>query len=60
MIVREVIVESIGGPQKHIIIERDDGSFMSFPVDLENPNYANIMQLVAEGKLTIAPAEGAN
>jgi hypothetical protein len=25
----------------------------------EDPDYANIMQLVAEGKLTIAPAEGA-
>jgi hypothetical protein len=57
MTVREIIVDSLNGPQKHIIIERDDGSFMSFPADLENPNYANIMQLVAEGKLTIAPAE---
>ena len=57
MTVREIIVESIGGPQKHIVIERDDGSFMSFPADLENQNYQELMQLVAEGKLTIAPAE---
>jgi hypothetical protein len=30
------------------------------PLDPANTDYANIMQLVAEGKLTIAPAEGAN
>ena len=29
------------------------------PLDPANTDYANIMQLVAEGKLTIAPAEGA-
>ena len=28
------------------------------PIDPANVDYANIMQLVAEGKLTIAPAEG--
>lgn len=34
---------------------------MSFvPIDPENTDYANMMTLVAEGKLTIAPAEGAN
>jgi len=27
------------------------------PIDPANTDYANIMQLVAEGKLTIAPAE---
>lgn len=57
MTVREITVDGISGPQKHIIIERDDGSFMSFPADPENPNYKELMQLVAEGKLTIAPAE---
>jgi len=30
------------------------------PLDPANTDYANLMQLVAEGKLTIAPAEGAN
>lgn len=30
------------------------------PLDPANTDYANIMALVAEGKLTIAPAEGAN
>lgn len=29
------------------------------PLDPANTDYANIMALVAEGKLTIAPAEGA-
>ena len=29
------------------------------PVDPANTDYQNIMKLVAEGKLTIAPAEGA-
>jgi hypothetical protein len=28
------------------------------PLDPANTDYQNIMQLVAEGKLTIAPAEG--
>jgi hypothetical protein len=30
------------------------------PIDPANTDYANMMTLVAEGKLTIAPAEGAN
>jgi hypothetical protein len=30
------------------------------PLDPANTDYQNIMALVAEGKLTIAPAEGAN
>ena len=30
------------------------------PLDENNTDYANIMQLVTEGKLTIAPAEGAS
>ena len=29
------------------------------PIDPANTDYANIMQLVAAGELTIAPAEGA-
>lgn len=29
------------------------------PIDPANVDYQNIMALVAEGKLTIAPAEGA-
>lgn len=29
------------------------------PIDPENTDYQNIMQLVAEGKLVIQPADGA-
>jgi hypothetical protein len=42
------------------IIKYIDGEFaLAIPLNPENSDYANIMQLVAEGKLTIAPAEGA-
>lgn len=40
-------------------IRCDINGVMSFvPIDPANTDYANIMALVAEGKLTIAPAEG--
>ena len=55
---KEITVDSLGGSQKHILIEHDDGSFTSFPADLNNQNYVALMALVAEGQLTIAPAEG--
>ena len=42
-------------------IKVDINSLPSFvPLDEANSDYAAIMALVAEGKLTIAPAEGAN
>ena len=41
-----------------ISIRVDINGVNSFvPLDPANTDYANIMQLVAEGKLTIAPAE---
>jgi len=36
---QEIEIQSAGGPQKHIIIDNEDGSFTSFPADNENPNY---------------------
>ena len=36
-----------------------DGKQYSVPLDPANSDYAAMMALVAEGKLTIAPAEGA-
>jgi hypothetical protein len=37
---KEIEVEALnGGKEKHIIIENEDGSFKSFPVDLNNPEY---------------------
>jgi len=42
-------------------IRVDINGMTSFvPLDPANTDYQNIMQLVAEGKLTIAPAEGAS
>ncbi len=35
----EIEVESMGGTQKHIIIDNGDGSFKSFPADESNPEY---------------------
>jgi hypothetical protein len=41
-------------------IRCDINNVTSFvPIDPANTDYAAIMSLVAEGKLTIAPAEGA-
>ena len=37
-----------------------DGKYMSIPIDDSNIDYQNVMKAVAEGKLTIAPAEETN
>ena len=43
---------------KHISIKVDIDGVTSFvPIDQENSDYKNIMRLVDEGKLVIAPAE---
>ena len=43
------------------VIKADVGGITIFvPFDPANTDYAAIMALVAEGKLTIAPAEGGN
>jgi hypothetical protein len=45
----EIQVESMGVSQKHIIIDNEDGSFKSFPVDESNPEYiAFLAQLEQE------------
>jgi hypothetical protein len=47
-------------PSDAISIKVEVGGVIWFvPLDPANTDYHNIMQLVAEGKLTIAPAEGA-
>jgi hypothetical protein len=38
--------ESMGVAQKHVMIDRGDGSFESFPADDDNPRY---QQWLAEG-----------
>ena len=40
----EIEVESIGGTQKHIIIDLGDGAFKSFPADNENPEYVDFLK----------------
>ena len=54
--------EYILGPNnQNDCIRVDINGVTSFvPLDPANTDYANIMALVAEGELTIAPAEGEN
>lgn len=57
MTYKEVEVDFRGETKKHIVIEHDDGSFMTFPADEDNPHYqAYLAMLAAAGELTIAPA----
>lgn len=44
-----ITVETMNGAEKHIQIEREDGSFESFPVDENNPRYVQFQaDLAAE------------
>jgi hypothetical protein len=36
---QEIEIETLGGKQKHIIIDLGDGLFKSFPADENNPEY---------------------
>ena len=45
---QEVEVESLAGVQKHIIIDNGDGSFKSFPVDENNPEYLAFIEQLNE------------
>lgn len=31
-------------PQEHVVIEREDGSFETFPVDESNPRYIQFLE----------------
>ena len=42
--------ESFGVTQQHVIIDRGDGSFESFPVDPENPRYQQWIEENGEPK----------
>ena len=48
-------VTNLQGENRSITVEIG-GIVWSVPLDPANTDYQNIMQLVAEGKLTIAPA----
>lgn len=39
-------IEFMGQTQEHVIIDRGDGSFESFPVDPENPRYQAFLEQV--------------
>ena len=45
---KEIEVESLGGTQKHIIIDNGDGSFKSFPADPANPEYQRFLEALEE------------
>lgn len=47
---QEIEIEYMGTITKHIIIERDDGSFVSFPADESNPNYQQFLEDLANGR----------
>jgi hypothetical protein len=40
----EIEIQSMGVSQKHIIIDNEDGSFKSFPVDESNPEYIAFLE----------------
>jgi hypothetical protein len=39
----EIVVESSEGLQKHIVIDREDGSSITFPADEGNPEYLKFL-----------------
>jgi hypothetical protein len=45
---KEVETEFMGITQKHIIIDNGDGSFKSFPVDENNPEYIAFLAALEE------------
>ena len=45
---QEIEIETLGGKQKHIIIDLGDGSFKSFPADETNPEYVAFLAALKE------------
>ena len=45
---REITTTFMDIEQKHIIIENEDGSFKSFPKDLDNPEYQAFLENIDE------------
>lgn len=43
----EVIIETLDGIQKHIIIDLGEGAFKSFPADENNPEYVAFLEVTA-------------
>ena len=53
-------ISVVNGEKPQAIFVFINGIPCSVPLDPANSDFAAIMALAAEGKLTIAPAEGAN
>ena len=47
---QEIEVETLGGKEKHIIIDLGDGSFKSFPADDNNPEYVAFLKQLEESE----------
>jgi len=39
-------IEFMGEVQQHVVIDRGNGSFESFPVDEENPRYQQFLEQI--------------
>jgi hypothetical protein len=46
----EIELQTLGGKEKHIIIDLGDGSFKSFPADENNPEYVAWLEQQAPPK----------
>jgi hypothetical protein len=44
----EIETEFMGITQKHIVIDKEDGSFKSFPADESNPEYVAFLAALEE------------
>jgi hypothetical protein len=49
---KEIEVETLGGKEKHIIIDLGDGAFKSFPADENNPEYVAWLESQTPPKTT--------
>jgi hypothetical protein len=49
---KEIEIETLDGTQKHIIIDNGDGSFKSFPADIDNLQYVAFLEATAKPSKT--------
>lgn len=52
---KSIAAESMGQTTNHIILEREDGSFTSFPADPNNPVYADWLKTKDQWTLVVDP-----
>lgn len=46
----EIEIETSNGTEKHIILDRGNGEFTSFPADENNPNYQAYLEWLEANK----------